>query len=93
MIISNPCYDALFQNLPPIGEEFSITLSGNEFCLDKSVNGIDVLLYTCHFSVNQRWIHNTETLQVISVQAPSLCWDIDGKLKYLVVVIWIFRAH
>ena len=91
MILKNYCHHTVIQRPPSTGEEFSIMLSVHRFCLDKAVFSNDVLLWKCHFNRNQRWIHNTETLQVISVKSPSHCWDIDGKVKHFgfVSISWM----
>ena len=86
MNLDDSCHCPLFQRPPSAGEAFSIRLSVHQLCLDMHLFRHFILLYKCHFRTNQRWVHNTEALQVISVRSPSRCWDINGKLKHFVSV-------
>ena len=66
-----------FHELPTL--QFSIKLSGHQLCLDRSVMEGYLELMECHLSLDQRWIYDIKTRQVISMKSPPQCWDIGGR--------------
>ena len=57
---------------------FALVLSGYDLCLD-NYGDIAVILYPCHLRENQRWTYDTDTKQIINMNPPNNCWDINGK--------------